>query len=315
MYTAALILAVMIMAVIILFGSLHVIAGTSIVDHSTTSRANIASLLQGGAGIGAEASVQARKGVVPFLIGADALEDAAPTVNECKIQLNTWKSTDYIELLPEQLTARFGKIDPRNNVGAPWALDLEADWDIDYESTGVVDQFVALLLSYPPIIPMKGGKIIWRKGAVTSADYSTTAAFGTAVAINDLDPRKIYRIAALLGKGGTDVGILRMKAPSFSGQVIQALIPDGHFGGYIFPFDSLLVTGVETISVDASGGAVSASEYAVAFEEYGTLQNIAQPAEDISFAPANSIAGGGVIGGTLESVMGAGMGALLELMR
>ena len=260
---------------------LHCIAGTTIVDHSTTSRANIASLLRGAGGIGAESSVQVRNGVIPNLIGLDALEDAVPTVNEVKVSLNTWDNTDYLTLMPQQLTAVYGNREPYRNVGAPIPLEMEADWDVDFQSEAADGQFVNMLLSYGTPTPRTGGKLIWRKGAVTAADYGITGAFGTAISISDLFPGRMYRVAYLGGLGGADCGILRYTAPSFHGMYIQTLIPQAKYGGTWFPFDSQVQSGYEKGSLDASGGAASACEYAIAFEEVGSI------------APAQNVIRGG----------------------
>lgn len=247
---------------------LHVIAGSSVVDHSTATT-TFEDLMEAGGGIGAESEVQSRGGSTPFLIGVDAQEDAEAVTNEVRVRLNTWRSTDYIAFAPRLLTESEGAFDFRKWVGALVPLESDADWEITYESVGGDDHMLALILSYPPLFPTVGGRRIWRKGAVTAADYSTTAAFGTAISITDLDPSKMYRVAGLFGVGGVDCGILRVKAPSFAGQVLQALIPEGRFGGYWFDDDSLPVDGKETISIDASGGAANACEYAICFEEIG----------------------------------------------
>ena len=263
------IIAFVIIAMMAANGFLHVLAGSSVVDHSTA--ADVTALTLGSSSLDTESSVQTRLGTLPFLIGADALEDAAVAANELKIVLNTWRNTDYIMVTPENLTERSGPHDPHKIIGMPLPLGLEADWTFTYQSTGAVDHFWTLLLAYPPFVPPRGGRLIHRKGAVTAADFSTTGAMGTAVNITDLNPQLSYRIHALLGNGGTDVGILELEAPSFRGMKLRALIPQGNFGGYYFDKDSQVINGVETLSVKASGGAASASEYHIILEEYGAF--------------------------------------------
>lgn len=261
----------MLLALVVHYGLLHCVGGTSIVDHSTTNKVNVAALSMGTPGetLGSEASVQTRDGI-PLLIGCDAVEDAAPTVNELTVSNNCWESWDTIVLAPDQLTTRDGPVNHiYENVGKPRVLKSESDWSWVYESTGAVDQFWMFLLSYGTPLPDTGGHHYSRKGAITAADYSTTGAFGTAVSITDLDPSKIYRIAGLFGVGGTDCGIIRLSAGSFRGMTIQAIVPQGHWGGYWFPYDSLVFAGNEALSVAGSGGAASTMEYHVILEEYG----------------------------------------------
>ncbi len=87
--------------------------------------------------------------------------------------------------------------------------------------------------------------------------------------ITDLNPNKVYRIHMAGGNAGVDCGILRLSAPSFDGKVIQVLVPEGTWSRTPFPFDSLLLPGVESLSIDAAGGAASVINYEVSFEEYG----------------------------------------------
>ena len=248
---------------------LHVLAGYSKVNHSTTNRANIASLCNGGGAIGAEASVQQRFGLAPTLIGALAVEEATPTVNECKITLNTWNGvTDYIELAPLNLVEIFGDMDPWK-IGE-WATSSEADWDFDFESTGGTNQFLTVYLSYGQRHPYKGGKVIWRKGSITSGSYSTTATYGTATNITDLDPAKMYRIHYLGGLGGANSGMLRLTSKDFNGMCIQAIVPSTYYGGVTFHKDSLICSGLGTsVSVESTAEGETAGEYLIGFEEYG----------------------------------------------
>lgn len=268
--------------------SLHVIAGMSALDLS--AGVNVASLLQGGQALGAESSVQMRRGLLPSLIGVDGQTGEALASQTIKFELNTWRNTDYITVRPTLLTdpGRSENRNPYRWVGAPIPLELEADWTITYTTTGAEDHFAMYMLSYGTPLPYKGGKIITRTGSVTAADYSTTGAFGTAGTITDLNPEKIYRVAGVGGIGGTDVGILRLKAPSFMGQVIQALVPQGKFGMTTLPHDSLVFAGVETLSIDGSGGAANDINYTLYFEEYGDYRGAQNGPTQINIAGGRS---------------------------
>jgi hypothetical protein len=254
----------------------HTLVGWSTLDHSTP-KTDFQVLLEGGGAIGTESSVQMRRGAAPFLIGVDAIEQAITAANEVKISMNTWKSTDYIAIGTRPLvnvatgatTGTYGPIETSRFVGRPLPLETEADWEITFQSSADVDHAMLLHLAYAPFIPTVGGRRTWRKGAVTAAAFATSGVFGTAVNITDLDPGKLYRVAGLFGTGGIDCGILRLKAPSFMGQTLQVFIPQGTFGGEWFDIDSLILSGQETLSVEASGGAANACEYAICFEEIG----------------------------------------------
>lgn len=258
---------------------LHVLSGSSVADHA--AGVNVASLTQNGTGIGTETAAQQRLGNYPKLIGLDAQDDkaAAMTTEYFRVYGNTWRNTDYAQTLMKgsSIAADVGghgvfNRNPYQWVPSPIQFGPEEDYNFTAKNSGGVDHQWAVFLSYDPIIPSRGGPVIARQGTLTAADYGVTGLFGTAGTITDLNPGKQYRIWGLGGRGGADVGILRLASPDFAGFSLSSLLFEDSTCMTYFPLDSLIHNGNSTLSVAASGGAATGGiEYLVLLEEIGDI--------------------------------------------
>lgn len=258
-------LAVLIFGLVILSNYLHAVAGWSVVDHS--AGVAVQDLIVNGTGIGTENEVNARPSV-PTLIGVWAIEYAAVDSANCRFQFGNWRSDDGIYVTPRQSLYIGGELNPYRYVGRPIPLILEDSVTVTYESEANNDHAWGLLYSYEPVIAPRGGPMTSRNVSFTAADFSTTGAFGTAVTITNLDSSKVYRLAGYIGGGATDTGLVRITCPDFEGKALVLPTGEATCLEMWFPYDSLLVRGTSTISVSGSGGAASAMEASIFFEEW-----------------------------------------------
>jgi len=255
-----------------------------------------------------DSEVQVRGGGLPKLIGYDNLSSeiiqigAAEDYDHFRIGLNTWPTADYIHSHVMKSTngaaAKFGNFigdgQPKWIPAIP--LDQDADWDIRVNSTTAsMTNIVALYLSYGAPIPAGGGQLVSRKCAL-AADDGAYPAYGTATTISDLDPRFNYRIAGM-GLGNVEdhdaIGMF-VQSPS-NNTTVGALTGSWTATTFHpnsipvwFPHDSIVVSGVETLTVGCFSDAAQKPTVYVYFEKVGGV-------------------GGG---GTIAAVPGGGTGGV-----
>lgn len=250
--------------------------------------------------------VQERGGVLPSLIGlwswtSEQTQIGATTdYDRLKLQLNTWPAAHYIQWHPH---VEFGTAAKHGgkwqdvswfNPGIP--LDRDADWTLQVNSTTASMTVMAnMFLSYGQRYPYKGGQIISRMN-----DFATDGAVWPSWAggetINDLDPRVTYRLAGVQVGNTEDQPVYGVQITSPSNntkvQIACPSIADTTFHCYPnivwLPYDSILVSGVETVTIDATVDAVTKPTVYTFWEVYGGTG---------STLPASQTAAGGLQAG------------------
>ncbi len=271
-----------------------------------------------------DSEIQTRGGGLPTLIGYDNLSSeiiqigATTDYDHFKIGCNTWPQADYIHSHVLKSTngaaAKYGNFCGNGQPiwmqkGIP--MDQDADWDIRVNSTTAsMTNVVALYLSYGNRIPMTGGQLVSRQ-VVLASDDGAYPAYGTAATISDLDPRFNYRVAGMQLGNVEDHDAIGMflQSPS-NNTTIGALTGSWTSTTFHpnsipvwFPHDSIIVSGVETLTVGSFSDVAQKTSMYVYFEKITG----APRASKAALPPGGTQGlqrGGGGISGMLRSLGG-----------
>lgn len=233
---------------------------------------------------------------MPLFIGLDAVSlDAAAAGasaainNRVRVSLNTWPQSRILHMGYRQFGKATGATSGVAEVQAasqPWwfrngrgdytglPTDRDADWDVRVRTTtATVDVAVGLYLSYGKANRPAGGFITSR--VLTGSGDQTADAWSSLGTITDLDPRFNYRLHALEGSVEDQPLIgLRVTSPSnstYAGALFNQPGAAESMNRFVeFPSDSILVKGVETVSVEAYVGAATRAAAIVYLEELST---------------------------------------------
>ena len=231
--------------------------------------------------------IQVRGGGTPKLIGLHSCTGeitqigATTDYDRFKLQLNTWPAAHYMQWHPHiefQTAAKFGGCYSPIDWYLPGIpLEQDADWTLQVNSTTAsMTMVAALYLSYGTAHPYRGGQIIGRMN-----DFGTDAgvfpAFAGAETISDFDPRMTYRLAGIqLGNIEDQNSVAVTVTSSSNSTSVGALIPSAtattlHPDTTIkwFPHDSILVSGNETVTINASSQAAEKPTVYTFWEVYG----------------------------------------------
>jgi len=269
--------------------------------------------------------VQERSKSLPTWIGFDSLtteivQIGAATIKDYfRIGMNTWPTARYIKmnfLKRFDTAAKYGNmIQPGIWFPNPIPLDRDADWDIRVATTTAnIDAHVLLHLSYGTKYPYKGGHLVTR-ALDFAADDAVAPNVGGAETVTDLDPRIQYRVAGIQLMNVEDQNHILTRVTSASNNTSIAA-----FGGSVtsttyhpntitqwFPHDSILVSGVETVTVDSGSIAAQKPSVAIIFEEYGGVGSVGGGAGGAgAISPGGGF--GNLIGGLIGGAAGAGFG-------
>lgn len=241
-----------------------------------------------------DSEVQVRGGQLPRLIGWDNLSGDIVQIGAgsadydfFRFGLNTWAAADYYQAHVMKTTngaaAKFGNFvgDGQPIWNLPGAqLDQDADWDVRVNTTTAsMTNMCALYLSYGPnVYPYKGGQIISRQVDFSGGADGAYPAYGTMDTITDLDPRIVYRLAGMQLGNVEDKEHIGMFVQSASNNTtVGALMGSWKATTYHpnsipiwFPHDSIIFSGVETVSVGSFSEVAQNPTGYIFFEKYGT---------------------------------------------
>ena len=266
-----------------------------------------------------ESEIQERGGGIPRLIGHIGITNDVATVSAVgnypyyRIECNTWPSARYIRRpwmvcanatgTPDQAGGNWVQPDW---LGAGIPMDRDADWTVKtLVTTANAAWAVGLYLSYGNRIPSTGVISTWR---MVNATVAVTAnVWSTIGTISDLDPRATYRIGCMAMSG--DLSCLAARVTSPSNNTFVGCMTNNIIAGVVqptpamqyFPLDSIIVTGVETIDVQALADGAARPTVWIGFEEIATSGSGSQ----LTVAKPGSGPGGlGALAGGLGSLFG-----------
>lgn len=235
--------------------------------------------------------VQVRGGNLPKWVGIDSASwdlvqiGATSAKDWIQVYLNTDTQAQYWLSHYRKHTmgaaAKFGNMIDPGILWFPSAVELpqDADWTVKTaQTTASKNAAVFLYLSYGAPIKSRGGRIISRKVVFTSDDGAGPTSWTAGPNITDLDPRLTYRVAGIQGLNVEDNDHIGFRVTSASNNTYAgALSPSWtattfHLDTQItwFDYDSILVSGVESVIVESLSVAAQKPTCAVFFEEYGT---------------------------------------------
>ena len=223
-----------------------------------------------------EASVQERLGDSrPVLVGIDSVVVETDMAQEAYlvIQGNTWDVSDYIQRIINRYHTTQDTVPTANvqisqnnpdiwfaqgNVGVRQMVP-EEDWLIDFATqTASIDIGIMLYLIYGGV-PVQPNFNPWTWRRIVKGSNVTADAWTEIGTITDLHPEKYFRIAALGGWGGTNPLAFRITHSIMNGLYIGALGSQFYDTKAIttFPFDSGVISGKGTTTIEAYCGAAS----------------------------------------------------------
>jgi len=238
-----------------------------------------------------------------------------------RLGLNTWPTAMYIKHPPNLYGVATGGVDgtagasPINWIQPGIDLDADADWDLRLMTTTANTWWTTLLfLQYGAAIPWNGWPTTWR---LVSASADVTANTWSSIgSITDLDPRLSYRVNVIAGETEDQpLSAIRVTSASNStyagGPTNQIIASANNQTPWLvtLPYDSIIVSGVETVVVQGLADAATKPSAFIGFQPIGqasaqgpkTAGAVAAATPGLSFgggrsvAPANG-AGRGIFG-------------------
>lgn len=240
-------------------------------------------------------------------IGATSLKDYFKIGNNC------WTQAQYIKMMFLKHFDTAAKYGNMLGTGQPiWfekpiPLAEDSDWDIKVASTTAsMTAALMLYLRYGATLPYKGGQLISRLVTFTADDATS---FKAGPAITDLDPRVNYRVAGLQLAGVEDQNHLAVRVTSASNKTyVGALLGSVTATTFHpnsmpvwFPYDSILIKGVESLIVESQSQVAQKPNVIVILEEYG-----GSGVGSAEGMPGASAAGGGDLLGTIMDAFSGG---------
>lgn len=284
-----------------------------------------------------EVQVRSQIGGLPRLIGYSFINGDVATAWSVtsgvygRIGMNTWTQAQYIKHPPNVHGVATGGPDGSGGACMPicWlsgggiALDEDADWDCRLMTTTANTHFTTLLfLRYGAAIPWNGWPTTWRLvSAGTDVTANTWSSIGT---ITDLDPRLSYRVNCICGTTEDQPLVaIRVTSPgnsTYAGAPCNQIVAAAaNPPTWIVPLteDSIIVSGVETVSVQGLCDAATKPSAYIGFQPTGASSATAA-AGGVSAAMGGgggALSLGGLIGGSAVSrspyaVSGSGLGGL-----
>ena len=265
-----------------------------------------------------DSEIQARGGGLPRLIGYDNLSSeiiqigAVTDYDHFKIGCNTWPQADYIYSHVMKSTngaaAKFGSFCGTGqpvwmNPGIP--MDQDADWDVRVNTTTAsMTNICALYLSYGAQIKPQGGQLVSRQ-VVLASDDGAYPGYGTAATISDLDPRYNYRVAGMQLGNVEDHDAIGMFLQSPSNNTTVGALTGSWTATTFhpnsipvwFPEDSIVVSGVETLTVGSFSDIAQKTSLYVYFEKLGGRGGSVKAATTPTRGTGGIMKGGGGMGG------------------